>query len=114
MPTTVQKFLSSHLYVLLLIPLVMIIYPLARPGISITGDFPYLDTPDYAIKRLSMWIETGSIDGFEFLPRFPILGLWHLLGFVGISSAIATKVMIVLGFLLSTLSFYFGQSVLCL
>ena len=64
-----QMFLTTHLYVLLLIPLIMIIIPLAKPGISITGDFPYLDTPDYAIKRLSMWIENGSIDGFEFLPH---------------------------------------------
>ena len=98
-----QMFLTTHLYVLLLIPLIVIIIPLAKPGISITGDFPYLDTPDYAIKRLSMWIENGSIDGFEFLPRFPMLGLWYVLGFVGFTSALATKIMIVLGFFLSSI-----------
>lgn len=104
----VQRFLQKHFYLLLLIPLIAIVLPIAKPGISITGDFPYLDSPDYAAKRLSMWIETGSIDGFEFLPRFPILGMWDLLSYVYLTTEIGTKAMIVLGFLLSSFSFYFS------
>ena len=103
-----QRFIQRHFYLLLLIPLFIIIIPITKPGISITGDFPYLDSPDYAAKRLSMWIETGSIDGFEFLPRFPILGMWELLGYIHLTTEIGTKVMIVLGFLLSSFSFYFS------
>ncbi|HKQ21540.1 MAG TPA: hypothetical protein VJS91_05845, partial [Nitrososphaeraceae archaeon] len=104
----VQRFLQRHFYLILLIPLIVIVLSIAKPGISITGDFPYLDSPDYVAKRLSMWIETGSIDGFEFLPRFPILGMWQLLSYVHLTTEIGTKAMIVLGFLLSSFSFYFS------
>ena len=98
----------KHLYVLLLIPLVFYTYPLLENGISIAGGFPYLDTSDYAIHRLAMWVERGSIDGFEFLPRFPIIGLWHLLSIININSDLNTKLMIVSGFALSSFSFYFS------
>jgi hypothetical protein len=100
--------LVKHLYILLLVPLVFFTYHLAEPGISIAGGFPYLDTSHYAIHRLAMWVERGSIDGFEFLPRFPIMGLWHLLTFVNINSELNTKLMIVSGFALSSFSFYFS------
>jgi len=103
-----QKILDSYFCLLLLIPLLFIAYPLAEPGISITGDFPYLDTPDYAINRLWVWIEKGSVDGFEFMSRFPIIGLWELLGFINVNSELATKAMILLGFSLSSFSFYFS------
>lgn len=100
--------LLKHLYIVLLIPLVFITYPLVEPGISIAGGFPYLDTSHYAIHRLAMWVERGSIDGFEFLPRFPIIGLWHLLSIININSELNTKLMIVSGFALSSFSFYFS------
>ena len=102
------SMLVKHLYILLLIPLVIFTYQLAEPGISIAGGFPYLDTSHYAIHRLSMWVERGSIDGFEFLPRLPIMGLWHLLSFLNIDSDLNTKLMIVSGFALSSFSFYFS------
>lgn len=101
-----RGLLDRHLYLLLLIPLVFIIYSLSGPGISLTGDFPYLDTSDYASNRLWTWLEKGSIDGFEFLSRLPIIGSWYLLGLIGIDSELATKSMVVLGFLLSSFSFY--------
>jgi len=103
-----DKFLDKHFYVLLLIPLIFIALPIAKPGISITGDFPYLDTPDYAINRMSMWIERGSIDAFEFIPRFPTLGLWYLLSFISVTTDLATKIMVMAGFILSSFSFYFS------
>jgi hypothetical protein len=103
-----DKFLDKHFYVLLLIPLIFIALPIAKPGISITGDFPYLDTPDYAINRMSTWIERGSIDAFEFLSRFPTLGLWYLLSFINVTTDLATKIMVITGFFLSSFSFYFS------
>jgi len=104
--TKFRRLLDKHLYLLLLIPLIFIVYPLSAPGISLTGDFPYLDTPDYASNRLWTWLERGSFDGFEFLSRLPIIGSWYLLGFVGVNSELATKSMVVLGFVLSSFSFY--------
>jgi hypothetical protein len=104
----VKKLLDRHFYLLLLIPLIFIVQPLAEPGISITGDFPYLDTPDYASNGLWLWLEKGSIDGLEFLPRFAFIGSWYLLGFIGITSELATKSMVLLGFFLSSFTFYFS------
>jgi hypothetical protein len=90
------------------IPLILIAYDLGGPGIIIAQDFPFLDTPEYAIHRLWLWLDRGSIDGFEFVPRFPIIGLSHLLGLVGLQSDIATKAMVLLGFSISSFSFYFS------
>jgi hypothetical protein len=103
-----ERTLVKHLYLLLLVPLFFIAYSLSDPGISITGDFPYQDTPDYAINKLWLWIERGSRDGFETLSRIPINGLWYLLSFVNVHSPFASKVLIVLGFFLSSFSFYFS------
>ena len=103
-----EKILSSCLFLLPLIPLLFIIYPLMERGILITGDFPYFDTPDYAADRLWLWIEKGSIDGFEFVSRFPIIGLNYLLGTIGISSALTSKAMVILVFAVSSMSFYFS------
>jgi len=98
----------EYLYLLLLVPLFFIAYSLSDPGISITGDFPYQDTPEYAINKLWLWIERGSRDGFETLSRIPINALWYLLGFVNVDSSFASKALIVLGFFLSSFSFYFS------
>lgn len=100
------KLLERHMYFVLLIPLFLIAYDFAKPGISIAGDFPYLDTPDYAYGRLWLWIEKGSIDGFEFVSRFPIIGLMYILSYIGINSELASKAMVLLGFALSSFSFY--------
>jgi len=102
-----EKF-SKHIYLLLLIPLILIAHELGGPGIIIAQDFPFLDTPEYAIHRLWLWLDRGSIDGFEFVPRFPIIGLLYMLGFVGLHSDLATKAMVLLGFSLSSFSFYFS------
>jgi hypothetical protein len=104
----VDQILARHLYILLLIPLFCYCYFLVAPGIIIAGDFPYLDTPDYAKNRLWLWIDKGSFDGFEFVPRFPIIGLWYLLSIIHIGSELATKVMVMLGFSLASFSFYFS------
>ena len=100
----ILKLLDTHMYLVLLIPLFIIAYDIAKPGISIAGDFPYQDTPDYAFNRLWLWVEKGSIDGFELLPRIPIIGLWYLLSYISINSELASKVMILLGFSLSSFS----------
>lgn len=104
----IKGMVERYLFLLLLIPLFFRAYPLIQPGISITGDFPYWDTGNYAANRLWMWVERGSIDGFEFVSRFPIIGLFYLLSFVGVSSELATKAMVLSGFLLSSFSFYFS------
>jgi len=103
-----EKIINILLFLLPLAPLVFIVYPLLDDGILITGDFPYFDTPDYASDRLWLWIEKGSIDGFEFVTRFPIIGLNYLLGSIGISSAISSKAMVILVFAISSISFYFS------
>ncbi len=104
--------LSQHTYLLLIVPLFLIAYPIAKSGIPITGDFPYSDTSDYAIDRLWLWVEKGSMDGLESLSRFPIIALWYLLSFVNMDSELATKIMVVLGFLLASFSFYIAFNLL--
>ena len=83
---------------------------MAKSGIPITGDFPYSDTPDFAIDRLWLWVDKGSIDGLESLSRFPIIAFWYLLSFVTLDSELATKIMVILGFLLASFSFYFSYN----
>lgn len=78
----ILKLLDRHLYIVLLIPLFFIAHDIAKPGISIAGDFPYLDTLDYAFNRFWLWVEKGSIDRFEFVTRFPILGLSYFLSYI--------------------------------
>ena len=107
-----KVILTKHPYLLLIVPLFFIAYPIAKSGIPITGDFPYSDTSDYAINRLWLWVDKGSIDGLESLSRFPIIGLWYLLSFVNMDSGLATKIMIVMGFLLASFSFYFAFNLL--
>ncbi len=104
----IKRILERHLYLLLLFPPFIIFPSLMGPGILMSFDFPYWDTGNYAINRLWMWSEKGSINGFEFVARFPIIGLFYLLSFVGISSELASKGMVFAGFLLSSFSFYFS------
>src|SRR6476620_40955 len=100
--SNLRKLLSRHLYILLLVPLLLIIYPLLQTGISIISDFPYHDTPPFAINRLWLWVEKGSINGFEFVSRLPIIGLWYILGQFGVNTELSTKLMVLSGFALSS------------
>jgi hypothetical protein len=104
----IEKLIVRYLYILLLIPIFFYSYPIIESGIIVAGDFPFLDTPHYAKDKLWLWVDKGSRDGFEFLSRFFIIGLWHVLSFVNVTSELATKVMVVLGFLLSSFCFYFS------
>jgi hypothetical protein len=102
------KIIVQHMYILLLVPLVIIGYPLTAPGIPITLDFPTIDSPNYASDRLWAWWEKGSSPGLEGLSRFPIFGLWHGLTSMGFDVALLTKLNIVLGFFIASFSFYFS------
>lgn len=102
------KIITRHMYVLLLIPLLVISYPLTAPGIPITLDFPTIDSTNYPSDRLWAWWEKGSTPGLEGLSRFPIFGLWHALGFIGLDVALLTKLNVVIGFFIASFSFYFS------
>lgn len=106
----ISKWVLRHFYVLLLIPLFFYSYPILSSGISITGDFPYVDTSHYSADKLWMWVDKGSRDGFEFLARYPIMSIWYGLSLLNIGSDVATKIMIVSGFFLSSFCFYFSFS----
>jgi hypothetical protein len=99
----------NHLYIVLLVPLFFIAYQLLLvPGISIgNGDLPYLDTL-YGFKKLWMWVDHGSYHNLEFLPRFPITGLFVIVQLLGVSSDVISKLLIILGFFVASFSFYFS------
>jgi hypothetical protein len=107
-PAEGWRFLLKHLYLLLLIPLLFIAYPLAIPGIPIKLDFPSLDTSDYASGKLWVWTEKGSLPALETISRFPIIGLWLALGFIGINSELISKFIVMVGFFIASFSFYFS------
>jgi hypothetical protein len=107
-PADVWRFLCKHLYLFLLIPFPFIAYPLTSPGIPITLDFPTLDTSDYASGKLWVWTEKGSLPALETISRFPIIGLWFVLGIIGMNSVIISKLLIMLGFFIASFSFYFS------
>jgi hypothetical protein len=99
----ILEFLSAHMYLLLLVPLFIVAYPLLKPGIIISHDFPIFD-----IDKLWTWIDKGSYSSIETIPRLPITGLWYLAGFIGIGPSIISKLMVVLGFFLASFSSYFA------
>jgi hypothetical protein len=103
-----RKIMSQHMYILLFIPLVFIIYPLTGLGFPISQDFPTIDSPHYPSDRLWAWWDKGSIPGLEGLSRFPFFGLWHALVIIGLDVALLTKLNIVTGFLVASFSFYFS------
>ena len=72
------------------------------------GDFPFADTGDYAFDKLWLWVEKGSYANFEVVSRFPIIALWYILNLLAIDSGVISRIMIVLGFLASSFSFYFA------
>ena len=50
----------------------------------------------------------GEPPALETISRFPIIGLWFVLGFIGINSALISKFMIMVGFFIASFSFYFS------
>ncbi len=106
--SNIIKWILRHFYIVLVIPLFLYSSPLFQSGISIAGDFPYLDTSHYSADKLWMWVDKGSRDGFEFLARYSIISIWFGLNFLNFGSDLATKVMIISGFFLSSFCFYFS------
>jgi hypothetical protein len=99
---------TDHLYLVLLIPLIFIIYPLLGPGVVMFGDFPLQETSLYSQKFLSTWIDYGSHHGFETLSRYPIITLGAILSSLNISPDVISKFLVVLGFFTASFSFYFS------
>jgi hypothetical protein len=104
----IKKILVKHAYIFLVIPLFFVLHPLLIPGIPITLDFPTIDTQDYPLDRLWAWWDKGSMPGLEGIPRLPFFAFWYSLLAIGLDGAILTKMNIVLGFLIISLSFYFS------
>jgi hypothetical protein len=78
-----NDWLFRHFYIVLAIPLLIVIYHLSSPGMSLgEADFPYAETSLYSIKKLAWtWIEYGSYNGIELVSRFPLIALWTLFQF---------------------------------
>ena len=103
-----EQIISKYLYLVLLVPIFIITYPILSPGLIISGDFPVLDTGEFASDKLSTWIANGSYPTVETLPRFPIIIFWYMLENVGIDVEAGGKAMIILGFSVASFSFYFS------
>jgi hypothetical protein len=106
----VMRLLTNHIYIILLIPLIFVAYPLLLvPGIPIgNGDLPYVETSLYNLKKLSTWIEYGSYHNMESLPRYPIIGLGIFLQLLSASPDLISKLLIISGFFIASFSFYFS------
>src|SRR5215216_5637867 len=102
-----HRISGNLLWLTLLIPLFFIAYPLLKPGSVANGDFPYLET-SYGYKLLWMWTENGSNNSFDYVARFPFFGVLLLMSSLGITPAILSKLMVILGFTLASFSFYFS------
>lgn len=103
------EILNKLVIILLFVPILFFIPPLLEPGTVIeNGDYPYLDTGNYAIENLWLWNEKGSHPTFEIVARFPIISLWYVLSHVNVTSEFASKIMIPAGFALASFSFYFS------
>jgi hypothetical protein len=103
------ELLNKLIIVLLFIPILFFIPPLSEPGTVIEhGDYPYLDTGNYALENLWLWKEKGSLPTFDILSRYPIISLWYVLSHVNVTSELASKIMIPAGFALASFSFYFS------
>jgi hypothetical protein len=105
----ISQILTKHLYLLLLIPPIFIVYPMLGPGIILFGDFPSIETSLANNKSLSTWIDYGSYNGFETLSRYPILFLGNVLSTIHIGPDTISKSLVVLGFLTASFSFYFSS-----
>jgi hypothetical protein len=104
----IHRGIGKYAYLVLLIPIVLVSYPILATGLIINGDFPVLDTGEFASDKLSTWVANGSYPTVETLPRFPIISFWYLLNNVGIDAEVGGKIMIILGFSVGSFSFYFS------
>ncbi|MGH9975476.1 MAG: hypothetical protein ACRD8Z_06530 [Nitrososphaeraceae archaeon] len=99
-------------YLLLMIPSLFVLYPFLGPGDILTGDFPALHNAIYPSKLLHTWIDFGSHNNFEILPRYPLIAAGHVLTLIQVSSELISRFMLISGFLLSSFSFYFCSAAL--
>ena len=105
------RLIATHLYIILLIPLVFVAYSLLSvPGIPIgNGDIPYIETSLFGFKKIWTWTEYASNHNMEYLPRYPIIGLWLASQALHISADLAGKALIISGFFIASFSFYFSS-----
>ena len=103
------KSFTTLLFLLLIVPVFFIAYPLlVKPGTILGGDFPYAETTYNSFKTIRWtWIENGIFNSSEIIPRYPIIGLLHIFASVNITSDIISKLMIIFGFFACSISFYF-------
>jgi hypothetical protein len=96
---------NKYLFLVLLVPLFFIAYPLfSIPGIPVgNGDLPYIEISLYSFKKFWTWNEFGSYHGLETLPRYPIMAAFQL---INISPDFSSKLLIVGGFAIASFSFY--------
>jgi hypothetical protein len=97
---------DTLLFLLLLVPLLFIIYPLLKPGIVVFGDFSYWQTVYDYFKKNWVWNEYGGYSSFDTLPKFPIIALFHGLGIIHIPPDILSKLIIIVIFFITSISFY--------
>jgi hypothetical protein len=104
-----KRFENAIIYVLLLSPIIFIAYPLLKPGVIIGGDFPFVDTSAYNFKIPWTWHEYGSHSSLETIARWPVVALWYILfNFLNVAPEIINKLLVILGFLTASISFYFA------
>jgi hypothetical protein len=103
----VNNYIGKYSYLLLLIPVFLVAYPLlSLPGIPIgNGDLPYIELSLFPDKKLWTWNEYGSYHGMEVLPRYPIIGLFN---WMDLPPDITSKFLIIGLFAIASFSFYFS------
>jgi hypothetical protein len=97
------RLIDRYLFLVLLIPLAFIIYPLTKPGIVVNEDFLA-----EGIDNSWTWIDKGSHASFDSIQRLPTTALWHIMVSLGFNYELIGKIMVVSGFLLASFCFYFG------
>ena len=102
---TVRPKFNKYLFLVLLVPLLFVAYPLfSTPGIPVgNGDLPYIEISLYSFKKFWTWNEFGSYHGLETLPRYPIIAAFQI---VNISPDVSSKLLIIGGFAIASFSFY--------
>jgi len=94
-------------YILLLVPVFIITFPLLEPGAILNQDFPFVIHALTPSKVLYTWVDFGSTNNFENIARLPetITGLALLT--IGITPEWISKLMVIVVFYLASVSFYF-------
>jgi hypothetical protein len=100
------KIQYKFIFLLLFIPLFIIAYPILKPGILLSEDFPVTDSHPFGSNKLSFWIDKGSTSIFEFVSRYPLISLWYIFGLLNVGPDFDTKAMLILGFFIASFSFY--------